>query len=148
MPDVVVVGGGGGGGGGGGSQKKDSALSSAGAAAKPGSLRRPMLAVWGLVGLHRLTGEYSAQGLSRSLGAAVERAEGCGQRLVLGEEEAGSVDGGGVGGGGGDPWREQVPLLSGSVRFGGEDRVWAGKTVEVKRVVGRWCRFVRVGDGG
>ena len=107
-----------------------------------------MLAIWGLVNLHRLTAEHSAQGLSRSLAAVVETAKLNGQRLVLAEtmtlnaevESVGtsSVD---------DPWKEQVPLLSGSVRFGGEDRMWAGKTVEVARVVAKWCRFVKVDDG-
>ena len=106
-----------------------------------------MLAVWGLANLHRLTAEHSAQGLSRSLAAVVETAKLNGQRLVLAESiplnagiesvGTGSVD---------DPWKEQVPLLSGSVRFGGEDRMWAGKTVEAARVVAKWCRFVKVCD--
>lgn len=104
-----------------------------------------MLAVWGLAGLHRSTAEHSAQGLSRSLAAAVEAAMFNGQRLVL-VEPSGEVEYEGVSSIG-DPWKEQVPLLSGSVRFGREDRVWAGKTVEVERVVARWCRFVTVGDG-
>ena len=87
-----------------------------------------------------------------------------GVRLVLGEgdgdggvreggDEDEDEDEGGEGGrrgdgGGLDAWMEQVPVLSGSVRFGGDERVWAGRTVEVGRVVGRWCRFVRVGEGG
>ena len=108
-----------------------------------------MLAIWGLASLHRSTAEHSAQGISRSLAAAAETAELNGQRLVLAEPMAlgGDVEDDGGVGEGGDPWREQVPLLSGSVRFGEEERVWAGKTVEVKGVVGRWCRFVKVGDG-
>lgn len=107
-----------------------------------------MLAIWGLANLHHSTGEHSAQGLSRSLAAVVETAKLNGQRLVLAESRAlnGEVEYEGVGRVI-DPWKEQVPLLSGSVRFGGEDRVWAGNTVEVERVVGRWCRFVTVGDG-
>ena len=106
-----------------------------------------MLAVWGFANLHRLTAEHSAQGLSRSLAAVVETAKLDGQRLVLAEsiplnaevESVGtdSVD---------DPWKEQVPLLSGSVRFGGEDRMWAGKTVEAARVLAKWCRFVKLGE--
>lgn len=115
---------------------------------KPGS-QYPMLAVWGLANLHRSTAEHSAQGLSRSLAAAVETAKVNGQRLVLAESIAlnGEVEYEGIGSVG-DPWKEQVPLLSGSVRFGGEDRVWAGKTVALERVVGRWCQFVMVGDEG
>lgn len=108
----------------------------------------PMLAVWGLVNLHRSTAEHSAQGLSRSLAVAVETAKLNGQRLVLAESRAldGGVEYEGIGSER-EPWKEEVPLLSGSVRFGGEDRVWAGKRVEVERVVGRWCGFVTVGDG-
>lgn len=108
-----------------------------------------MLAVWGLANLHRSTAEHSAQGLSRSLAAAVETAKLNGQRLVLAESTAlsGEIEDEGIGSVE-DPWKEQVPLLSGSVRFGGDDRVWAGKTVEIGRVVGRWCRFVMVGDEG
>ena len=45
-----------------------------------------------------------------------------------------------------NPWKEQVPVLSGSIRFGGEDRVWAGKTIEVGHVLARWCRFVKLND--
>ena len=103
-----------------------------------------MLVIWGLASLHRSTVEDSAQGLCRTLAAAVETAKGNGQRLVLAEE--GIALDGGVGSSG-DPWEEQVPLLSGSVRFGGEERVWAGRTVEVRKVVGRWCRFVTIDDG-
>ena len=113
-----------------------------------------MLAIWGLASLHRSTAEHSAQGLSRTLAAAVETAKVNGQRLVLAEGIAldGGVEGEGVEGegvgSGGEPWKEQVPLLSGSVRFGGEERVWAGRTVEVRKVVGRWCRFVTIDDEG
>ncbi|CAD6563952.1 MAG: hypothetical protein ASARMPREDX12_007802 [Alectoria sarmentosa] len=115
---------------------------------KPGS-QYPMLAVWGLASLHRSTAEHSAQGLSRSLAIAIETAKLNGQRLVLAESRAsnGEVEYEGIGSGG-EPWKEEVPLLSGSVRFGGEDRAWAGKRVEVGKVVGRWCQFVTVGDGG
>jgi len=108
-----------------------------------------LLAIWGLANLHHSTAEHSAQGLSRTLASAVETASRRGDRLVLSEPLA-------MQGGAGlenaeltegtttDPWKEQVPLLSGSVRFGGEDRAWAGKTIEVGRVIARWCRFVRL----
>lgn len=45
------------------------------------------------------------------------------------------------GGQGRDLWSEQIPLLNGSVRFGGQRRVWAGRTVEARRVAGRWFAF-------
>ena len=46
-----------------------------------------------------------------------------------------------------EPWREQVPLLSGSVRFGGKESGLGGRLIEVRVVVGRWCRFVGM-EGG
>ena len=114
--------------------------------------RVPILAIWGLVYAHRSTAEHSAQGLSRTLAAAAELASLAEQRLVL--AEAKTLD---IGEQYGDteafditvvdPWKEQVPVLSGSMRFGGEDRVWAGKTIEVGRILARWCRFVKLSNG-
>lgn len=106
-----------------------------------------LLAIWGLASLHRCTAEHSAQGLSRTLASAVETAAHGGDQLVLAEpsgmqdrshfEVAEGVSS--------DPWKEQVPIFSGSVRFGGDERVWAGKTIEVARVIAKWCQFVRLG---
>ena len=100
---------------------------------------------------HRSTAEYSAQGLSRTLAVAVESASLAEQRLVLAEAKIQNI-----GEQYGDseafdvtfenPWKEQVPVLSGSIRFGGEDRLWAGKTIEVGHVLARWCRFVKLSD--
>lgn len=108
----------------------------------------PILAIWGIAQLHRSTAEHSAQGLSRTLATAVEAARTGVQRLILAEpkepkerpidEDTNDMDEGLD-----DPWKEQVPLLSGSVRFGGEERAWAGRTIEVGRVVAKWCRFVK-----
>ena len=113
--------------------------------------RVPILAIWGLLYAHRSTAEHSAQGLSRTLAAAVESASLAEQRLVLAEakiqitgEQYGDTEAFDVAYE--NPWREQVPVLSGSIRFGGEDRVWAGKTIEVGHVLARWCRFVKLND--
>lgn len=113
--------------------------------------RVPILAIWGLVYAHHSTAEHSAQGLSRTLAVAVESASLAEQRLVLAEakvpnigEEYGNSEAFDVTFE--NPWKEQVPVLSGSIRFGGEDRVWAGKTIEVGQVVARWCRFVKLSD--
>ena len=76
---------------------------------------------------------------------AVEAAKTARQRLVLAESVGGSflgLGGGEEGGGEVDAWEEQVPLLSGVVPFGREERGLGGRTVEVGKVVGRWCRFV------
>lgn len=114
----------------------------------------PILAIWGLARLHRSTAEHSAQGLSRTVAAAVEAASLANQRLVLAEPsrfgeinhygDAEASDG--TPAVSEDAWKEHVPLLSGSVRFGGEDRYWAGKTVEVGHVIAKWCRFVKLDD--
>ncbi|KAI9880603.1 MAG: hypothetical protein M1830_001954 [Pleopsidium flavum] len=76
-----------------------------------------------------------------------------------GEEEVGRREGRDIGNGngngdrsgsgGGDPWEARVPLLNGTVRFGGEERVWAGRSVSCRRVVERWCVFAgSEGDEG
>jgi len=94
--------------------------------------------------------------LGRTFAVAVEAAERVGVGLVIGEclgndhgeaeREGNEADLAQERMERRDPWREQVPLLNGSVRVGGEERVWAGRTVEIRKVVGRWCRFVTV-DG-
>lgn len=114
---------------------------------KPGS-QIPLLAIYGLINLHRATTEYSVQGLSRSLAIAVEAAEAWKLRLLLVEnpgdwapsdpesvsEVATATPG--------DPWMEQVPFLNSSL-VSSDDRLWAGRTVEVRAVVARWCSFSR-----
>jgi hypothetical protein len=104
----------------------------------------PLLAILNPLSLHQSAGEFGAQGLSRTFAMAVETAGRNGQQLILCDvptedenEEADVVDGTGRS----DPWREQVPLLNGSVRFGGDQRAWAGRTVEVRHVAGRWFEF-------
>ena len=101
---------------------------------------------------HRSTAEHSAQGLSRTLAAALESASLAEQRLVLAEakildieEQYEDIEAFDVTVE--NPWKEQVPVLSGSIGFGGDDRVWAGKTIEVGRILARWCRFVKLSNG-
>lgn len=110
-----------------------------------------LLAIWGFAHLHRSTAEHSAQGLSRSLASAVEAASVGQQRLLLAEprtldheDDVGSPNA--PSGGLDDLWKEQVPLLSGSVRFGGEERVWAGKTIEFGSIIAKWCKFMRLDE--
>ncbi|MCJ1252345.1 hypothetical protein MMC24_000150 [Lignoscripta atroalba] len=116
---------------------------------KPGS-QVPILALLNPLALHRSTSEYSAQGLSRTFALATEAAARGKMQLTVSEcppfhedevmdlgddhNEVTRID----------PWTEQVPLLNGSVRFGGEERVWAGRTVEVGRVVRRWCKILEM----
>lgn len=121
----------------------------AGATANPVSkAQSPTLAILGLIDVHRSTSEYSGQGLSRTLSAAVEASLAQGRRLIIAEplpipeaEDAmGSSDRNDAPS---DPWMEQIPILTNSIRSGGEQRVWAGRTIEVARVVGRWCTIAK-----
>lgn len=113
---------------------------------------RPMLVILGLVDLHRQTSEHSAQGISRTLAIAVESARLAGMNLVLGEyyregdnDEFNGFDDGATGDVNGpqqDPWAEQIPILTGSVRFGNDERLRTGSKVDVGKVLSRWCRFM------
>ena len=106
------------------------------------------LVIWGLAAIHRSTLEHSAQGLSRTMAAAVEAADGLRRRLLLAETHAPDLllEEEGDSGRQASAWREQIPLLSGSVRFGGEHRGWGVKTIEVGAVVEKWCRFASLGE--
>ena len=106
--------------------------------------RIPLLAILGLANLHRSTAEQSAQGISRTLSSAIEAAYHMKRRLILAEmplpevyegRELPTVDVR-------NPWKEQISLLSGSVRVSGGQRVFAGRSVEVGDIVGKWCSFV------
>lgn len=108
----------------------------------------PMLFIFGLIALHSSSTEFSAQGLSRSVAMAVEAADNARAKLVLAELRKGgeneTMDAGdniGESETEYDPWRQQVSLLNGSVRFGDDSRPWSGRTVEVRTIVGRWCKF-------
>ena len=121
---------------------------------KPGT-RISTLAILGLVALHQSTSEFSAQGLSRTLANAVEAAARVNMQLLLAEsrspQESEELFGMGDPGSEAqdlDPWKEQVPLLSTSIRFGNDERTWAGKTIEVAKVMERWCRFVTLEEVG
>lgn len=93
--------------------------------------------VYGLLGLHRQTSEWSAQGLGNSAAALVEARWG--QTVVIMErrdqEEGGREQ---------KWWEERLPILNGSARRAGvegEDAVWSGRTVRVARILGRWFTF-------
>jgi len=110
----------------------------------------PILAIFGMLHLHRCTSEYSAQGVSRTFAIAVESATTASRRLVVveapgtatSEEFMPATESDTVVAS--DPWKDQVPLLNGSTRFGREDRIWAGRTVEAARIASRWCTFAQL----
>ena len=110
-----------------------------------------ILVILDLVSLHRQTSEFSTQGISRTLAIAVEAAELARMKLVLAEhrdeDDRDDIDGVNDGTSGAlnytrqDPWKECMPLLSGSVRFGNDEALRAGMTIKVGNVLARWCKF-------
>ncbi|KAL9117228.1 MAG: hypothetical protein Q9187_006238, partial [Circinaria calcarea] len=112
------------------------------------------LAILNPLTLHRPTSDFSAQGLSRTFALLVDTAARESMQLLvmecdlISEEDAMPTDEDGVAQTQRDPWREQVPLLNGSIRFGGEERLWAGRTVEVHKVVSRWFHIETIDKDG
>lgn len=94
----------------------------------------PVLLVYGFLDLHRDSSEWSAQGIGGSAAVLVEAALRTGYRPVVVEPK---------GAGGHDSFaavlRDDAPVLSGSSRR--DEGGWTGRTVEVRRVLGRWFRF-------
>lgn len=108
--------------------------------------------VYGFLGLHRDTSEWSAQGISATAAGLVEAARRTGFGAVVvdapmfaaGEEEDRLAEGIGNVAAGLAMLEEEVPLLSGSVaRAGGDfdEAAWTGRKVSVDRVLGRWFRY-------
>ena len=109
----------------------------------------PFLAVWGLVHLHRSTADYSAQGLSRTLASAVEAVSYESHKLVLAEPQLTPERGESENPDPPDttsdsPWKDRVPLLSGSIRYGGGERNLAGNTTEIGSILAKWCTFIKL----
>ncbi|KAL2853267.1 hypothetical protein BJY01DRAFT_78599 [Aspergillus pseudoustus] len=97
---------------------------------------RSLLAILNPLSLHLPTGEFSAQGLSRTLSSAVEVSHRANMTILLCECQDAL-----------DPtnvqrgealWYVDVPLAGNSMRAGTEGSGWTGRTVPVKRVVERW----------
>lgn len=103
-----------------------------------GSGLRPQLAILDLVALHATTTELAAQGLSRTLAAAVEAASRADMDLLL-CECVNAVDPSSAHWGG-RLWDTQIPLLNGSVRIRDEGN-WGGHGVSIKQVAQRWFSF-------
>ncbi|KAE8351534.1 hypothetical protein BDV28DRAFT_18364 [Aspergillus coremiiformis] len=99
--------------------------------------RRPLMAILDPVALHLNTSEFSAQGLSRTLAAAVEAASREEMDLVLCECQDAENSAGGERGK--VLWDANVPLLNTSVRR--EASTWLGRSVSVNRVAQRWFEF-------
>ncbi|KAL2875708.1 hypothetical protein SGCOL_009019 [Colletotrichum sp. CLE4] len=102
----------------------------------PKSRPPPLLLVYGFLDLHRDSSEWSAQGMSSSAAVLIEAARHAEVKFkpVIVEPK---------GAGGHNDFtsllRDDAPVLSGSSRR--SEGVWMGRTVEVRRVLGRWFRF-------
>lgn len=124
----------------------------------------PLLVVYGFLGLHRDTSEWSAQGIGATAAALVEAGRRCGFGVVSvdapraagapehgeGEEAAAADESRGEGAAveEGVPETsildEELPVLSTSVvRAGGDldDAVWTSRKVTLERVLGRWFQY-------
>jgi len=122
------------------------------ASAKP-TIGVPMLAILNAIEAHRPTSAFSAQGLNRTWAGAVEAAHSAGSRLTLAEchedkrmsESADAVTGEATEAGVAstvDPWEEEVSMLNITTKtFGAGDRGWVGRTVKIRTIAERWCRF-------
>ena len=101
--------------------------------------RQYQLVILDMVALHRSTTEFSAQGLSRTLAAAVEAGWRTDMDLTLYEctnaVNPTSTEWGDR------LWDTQIPLLNGSVRIRGETGAWGGRGVSVRQVAQRWFDF-------
>lgn len=121
--------------------------------------RKPLLLVYGLLNLHRDTSEWSAQGLGITMASLVEAGSRHSCRIVMCEEDVEEdldiIDAITIEEETGDLqreerdemrksncWHEAMPILNGSTRrLVDEEAGWAGRTVEVGRVLQRWCLF-------
>ena len=110
---------------------------------RPGK-RTPILGILNMLEVHRGTSDFSAQGISRTFASAVDAAARNNLQLLVNEipRSEGPDEGENqIQYSEGEPWSEQIPLLCGSLRFGEDQKIWAGRTVEMRQVPARWCRF-------
>ena len=111
-------------------------------------LPTPTMALLNPLAVHRSTGDLTAQGLNRTISLAVEAAHRQNMQLVIVDlnQERGNGEEPSVGTVNveepSDSWDERIPLLNSSLRFKGEERAWAGKTVKISYIAGRWCKFL------
>ncbi|KAG9251918.1 uncharacterized protein F5Z01DRAFT_676490 [Emericellopsis atlantica] len=102
--------------------------------------QQPLLIAYGFLEVHRMTTEWSAQGLGTSAGSLVEAAMRNGFRAAIVEPRGG--------GDGFESWssfaEEKAPVLNGTVMR--ESGAWAGRMIEVGRILGRWFEIERLPD--
>ncbi len=99
----------------------------------------PRLVILDLLALHHGTSEFTLQGLSRTFASAVSAAHWTHSNLTL--VECKDVK---------DPsnphrgprlWNQEIPLLSRSIKLGQEGAGWAGRSLTIRKIAGRWFTF-------
>lgn len=107
--------------------------------------QRPCVYIVDMLALHHSTSEFTLQGLSRTLAAAVSAAHNAGADLTLVEcrdvQDPSHPDRGSR------LWDRQIPLLSGSVKIGLEGSRWSGRALTIKKIASRWFEFESVMRG-
>lgn len=104
--------------------------------------QRPTLAIWGLIHAHKMTSEYTAQGVFRSLSLAIDAAHYTCRGLVVAEcslidgrtrdEEEPNVTDAGF-------WEQRIPLLNQSIKLDRDRRQLAGQGIAIRDIVRKWC---------
>ncbi|KAL9949992.1 hypothetical protein ACHAQF_000243 [Verticillium nonalfalfae] len=94
----------------------------------------PLLLVYGLLALHRETSEWSAQGIGSTAAGLVQSARAAAFRAVVVEPRREAAEEGFEA-----LLGELAPVLSGGERR--DEGGWTGRTVDVRRILGRWFRF-------
>ena len=127
--------------------------------------RTPILAILNPIRLHRTTTAFSAQGMNKTIAAAVETAYLLGRQLLItecgeciqrttsrngehveGRNESGVDEGNGLGSEESVPgvWDEEISILNVTTKsFGAGEKGWVGRTVTIKRIAERWCTFIK-----
>ena len=112
-----------------------------------------LIVIYSFLDLHLSTSDFSAQGLSRTMALIVEAVNKAKVRLLMAEcdraveqeiqpeeDDADTAIGSArqqlI-----NPYTMEVPVLNRALGFGRDGLHWAGKTVQVGRILARWCSF-------
>ncbi|KAH0349212.1 hypothetical protein KCU81_g2985, partial [Aureobasidium melanogenum] len=91
--------------------------------------------------IHEHTLSYSAQGFNRTFAAIIDAAHYLDHQLVMEDEDM--LDRRTLT----NPWDQDVSMLNITTKtFGTGGRGWVGRTVKIRQVAKRWCRFRELDD--
>lgn len=116
----------------------------------------PLLMILNPIQIHEHTLSYSAQGFNRTFAAIIDAAHYLDHQLVMVQcinpedefetgvqEDEDMLDGRTLT----NPWDQDVSMLNITTKtFGTGDRGWVGRTVKIRQVAKRWCRFRELDD--